>query len=286
MHRELVQLDRERILMNILFGLIVLVVLVMGIAAFAMGIPTLILLLWLPLLIAGSILVWRIRKFKDRFKPRVMNLILQYIDPELRYYNKDFIPADTFQRSGFFGFRPAVYEGEDYIRGQVGEVTYELCELDLKHPSPIRNRVERIFRGIFFHANMPWTFKGKMVLIPKENWQFNTRTIKYATAMGGNPVALSPELDRYFKAYAQDNLPVQELLSSSLVQTILNIRETKGKKVYMSFVDGHLYIAIEEPKDLLEPELFRSNTNFEVVSNFYEELLMLNNLVRELDLTH
>ena len=79
-------------------------------------------------LLAGvwiAFLLFRIRIFYQEFKPRIVNLLLDFIDNDVNfsfenYDPKGFIPAKTFFESKIF-VSADTYKGEDLIRGQVRE---------------------------------------------------------------------------------------------------------------------------------------------------------------------
>jgi Protein of unknown function (DUF3137) len=251
------------------------------------GIPTLIYFMLLLAVLLVSMLFWLVKRFKAKFKPAVLPVILEFVHPDSIYLPNEFIPLDTFNRSGLFGADPAVYYGEDYIKGYIGTINFELCELDVRHPSPVKNSVETIFEGIFMHATFTEYFEGKIIVIPKESWQFQTRVIKGITKEGGRKVTgLGEDFDEIFLAYSWADFNPRNILSEEMVASMVDFVHTKRKLLYLSFVNGHIYIAIHEDYDLLEPRIFLANDNFETMVEYWEDLRMLTSLVMEFDLKH
>ena len=64
---------------------------------------------------------------------------------------------------------------------------------------------------------------------------------------------------------------------------IVEYRQRADKEIYISFLDADFYIAITEPRDLLEPSIFSSNVSFELVKVFYEDLQLLFSIVEDFD---
>ena len=181
--------ERKRLVWLMAGSLFFLIVL--GYMVIKAHIPALTLFLWIPLFVYASYLGVQIQRFRSSFKPRIVNLILDFIDigkeseePNeiyahmeaarrgLRYDYEKFIPIERFQRSGIFAEPASYYKGEDYIEGSVGSAKFEMCELDVKKMSYVRPGYDTIFRGIFFYSNFYKIAEGTVVIIPKERRQF------------------------------------------------------------------------------------------------------------------
>ena len=96
----------------------------------------------------------------------------------------------------------------------------------------------------------------------------------------------NPEFRKQFLAYATRNAQVRELLSDSMQRSILNYRNETEKEIYLSFINKDLYVAITEPKNILEPRLFQSNVSFELVREFFEDLQLAFQIVEDFDKNH
>lgn len=286
LHTELLNFERQRKrLVWLIVGLGGAFV-ALSVFVISLGVVALSVFLLIPLYILVTFLRGKIHDFKNTFKPAVINSILKFIDPTLRYYHGDWIPRDTFLRSGIFPFNPEIYKGEDYIMGKIGEVFFELCELEIYHTSTIKGKLIKWFEGIFFHANFHNNAKGKIVLVPRSEWQSFIKTIKGFTKYGGYEVKGlgTPEFQKEFIIYAEKDAHYRELLTPELLATIANYRIHSNKQVYVSFVDTHFYIAIAEPYELLEAHIFFSNLDFDLIAMFYEELYLFTRIVEDFDI--
>lgn len=227
----------------------------------------------------------RVHAFREEFKPKIVNEILRFIDPSLRYYHEDGIPRDTFRRAGIFPIEPDYYEAQDYIMGKIGDIFFELCELEVMHPSALRGKMVKWFEGIFFHANFHNNFKGHIIMIPRAEWQSFIPVIKGFTKYGGGELhGLGDEtFRREFAVYADKDVQYRDLLTPQLLRTINNYHLESNKKIYVAFVDSHFFIAIDEPYELLEAHIFISNLDFRTIALFYEELLLFTRIVEDFD---
>jgi hypothetical protein len=206
----------------------------------------------------------------------------------LQYNFNQKISKSTFMESGIFNINPDVYKGEDYIKGYIGTATFEMSELHVQRFSPVRSILENIFQGIFFKANFYYDASGGLVVfIPKEERQELSETIRGITSQGGSQISVdSPEFDELFVAYASADVDADSLLSKEALASILDYKKRSGKKIYVSFIDGYVYIAITETKDILEPKILKSNADYKLIREFFEDLLLIISIVEDFDLNH
>jgi hypothetical protein len=290
---ELRRLDklRLRLLRWLIFsalGLVATVVLEIYI-----GILLVTLMLAIPIGFYIGYLGNEVRKFNQNFKPRVVNLILDFIDDgllfgELKYDQKGKITLDKFKRSQIFITNPAVYHAEDYIEGRIGDIEFEMCELVVKETSRIYNRLDKVFQGIFVHAKFVHPPKGAMLMIPKEMIPPLSLSIKEFIANGGQNMdgfVRNKDFREAFTVYGSRNTKVQELLPAELQNFLLRYKKKNGA-ILLSFFGKNIYAAMPHDKDILEPSLFMSNVSFELVNEFYEDIYVAINLVIAIDRSH
>ncbi|MFZ2901292.1 MAG: DUF3137 domain-containing protein [Saprospiraceae bacterium] len=293
-HPELMRLDRhrKRLLWLLFFSLLFLT----GIFIFDMvvGVWLITLLLSLPAGIYISYLAYQIQRFIRTFKPRVVNLILDFIDDSVNYgalsYDaKGGISKKTFIESMLFGAAPDVYQAEDYIKGSIGSITFELCELNVREESRVRSRLNYVFKGIFFHAVIEESLQGTIIIFPRGYRQYLSRAIREAVANGAKNIDMMmrhKEFRESFISYATKDARVRDLLSEDMQRILVNYRDETGKEIYISFIGKDIYLAVTEHKNILEPYLFRSNVSFELVREFYEDITMLFEIVEDFDKLH
>ena len=293
-HPELVRLERRRRrLLRLLFFSALLIIAILVIELYV-HILSLTLFLMIPIGFYVMYLLYEVRKFKSTFKPNIVNLILDFIDDgvnygTLKYSPTDFIPKKTFMASRIFGSNAPQYNGEDYISGKLGELDFELCELNVREFSRVRDRLNYVFRGIFLHSTFTRPLRGSILILPREFQQYLTRTIKEFVRTGGDLVEddIYDELfDEYFLTYATEDAYLAGLLSADMQRAIAEYRMVSGKQLYISFIGQEIYVGITEPKDILEPYIFQSNISFDLVKDFFEDIAMLLSVVEDFDKNH
>lgn len=272
-HPELMRLERNRI--SLLRLLVASGALLLALIAFELYIGELVVFLAfsIPITLYIIFLLFRVRRFIQTFKPRVMNLILDFIDDApnmgaLTYDSTGFLPKSVFHESRLFADTPLVYEGEDMIRGRVGEMDFELCELNVQGSSPVSGSVSSIFKGIFLHAVFSEETHGKIVIWPRRRRQFMSKAIREFTrddAENADEEILNPAFSELFMVYATKTTHVAGVLSEPVQEAIVRYSNMTGRDLFLAFIETDVYLAVDGTDDILEPRLFRSNVHFDLV---------------------
>ncbi len=293
-HPELMRMERrrKRLLRLLFFSLLMLVALL--VFALSIGIWVVTLALMVPLGLYMAYLLYRVRRFVLTFKPRVINLLLDFIDDGpnkgvLTYEARGRISPEGFFQSRLFETEAPYYEGEDYIRGKVGEMPFELCELDVREISPVRTRLETVFKGIFLVARFPEESEGTLLVWPRSKKAGLTHSIRELTFEGAVNVdheMLNPEFRRKFISYAEPDTYVAGLLTRPMQDAVMDYVSQTGKPMFMSFQGQDIYLAISQPRDMLEPNIWRSNLSFHLLREFFEDVNLMLRIVEEFDQAH
>jgi hypothetical protein len=294
-HPELLHLEhrRRRLLRLILFtGLLLLLV---AATQMAIGIFLVTLLLLIPVGLWMAYLGFQIREFYLQFKPRIVGLLMDFIDNDVNfsfqgYAPKGFIDPEAFLDSKIFTSADD-YAGEDLIVGQVRETPFEMSELRVKEYSVVRNRLDYVFNGIFLIGDFKrWDMRGGVLILPDAYRKYLNHSEKSFHLMGGRRVRnnLLPEFETFFDTYATPDARIQDIISTELQTAILTFRQrfqetNREKEIYLSMIGDKIYIALTQDKNLLEPTLWRTNANFNVIREQYEDLQMLLDIVKAVD---
>lgn len=293
-HPELLRLERKRLRLLRLLFFSSLIVAGLIILQLYLGILFITLFLMIPIGFYIAYLLYRIRQFIQTFKPNIMNLLLDFIDDSINYgtlsYDaKKYISKEKFKASRIFNTSGIFYRGEDYIEGKIGTLDFELCELYVRELSPVRNRLNYVFKGVFLHAIFGHHFTGSVVIWPREFRQFLTRSIKNFTWDGAENVddeIMNELFKRHFMVYATEGTHVAGILSEPMQENLVKYRKQTGKEVYISIIGSDIFAAITEPKDILEPHIFKSNLSFELVREFFEDIYVILSIIEDFDQTH
>ena len=240
-------------------------------------------------------LAFRIQVFFKEFKPRIVELLLDFIDNDVNFTFKGYEPkgkiaAEHFLESRIFTTADD-YVGEDLISGQVRETPFEACELRVREFSDVRNRLDYVFRGIFLIADYQrWDMHGGVLVLPDAYRKYLSRSERAFHLIGGRRIrgSVLPEFEAIFDTYATPDARVKDIISAEMQRAILQFRHhfqqsNRQKEIYFSVIGDKIYLALTQDRDLLEPSLFVTNVSFEMVKEFYDDLALLLNLVKEVD---
>ncbi len=292
-HPELMRLDKQRLRMLRLVSFSAILMLGVGGLVFALSEFLFAALACLPFMGYIAMVATRIRRFTDDFKPRVVRLVLDFIDDgplfgDLKYDAKRKIPFEKFMKSHLFITRPAVYDGEDFIEGRIGDVEFEMSELKVEEFSRVRQRLDSVFRGVFLRAKFKHPLKGSVLVVPRAKLPYLSETLKVFVRHGGQLMdnfIKNPTFRAMYITYAHRNTKVTDLVTEELMSFILNYRKNKGE-VCLSISGENCYMGIWNEKDILEPNILQSNVSFELVREFYDDIYMALYVVQALDRAH
>jgi hypothetical protein len=292
-HPELSRMERRRhhLLSVIAFAFFSILAIIF--LQFSLNIWVLTLVLIIPIMLYLTYVFNEWETFRNTFKPRVVSLLLDFIDNDvtynvpLKYVEKGAIPPSVFEASRLFNTSAPDYFGEDYITGEMGELDIEMSELAVKEVSSVRNRLDDVFRGVFLHARFRRDVQlrtGEILVLPRTERQYLMKTIKAFTAKGGRQIdGAIKDFNEKFIVYANQDANLKGFLSDDMQAKILAYRRREHNEVYMSFIGNDIYIAVKQEKDLLEPALWQSNISFELIREFYEDLTLMLSIILDVD---
>jgi hypothetical protein len=292
---ELFNLERRRKRLMLLFtmsGVLLLGILFLQIYI-GIFVVTLLLLLFTGSWIAY--LVFRTQVWFSEYKPRIVGLVLDFIDDginygAMRYKAKGKIDKAKFLSSRIFTVADEYY-AEDYISGKIREMPFELCELRVREFSPSRTKMDYVFDGIFLIGDFHRIeLQGSLLLLPDAYRKYLSRSERAFHRLGGRRVRqnLQPAFETYFDTYATPAIRLRDVLSTELQTAILEFRQSyldknQEKDIYLSIIGDNLFVALSQRRNLLEPNLLKQAVSFEHVHEFYDDLQMVFQLVEMLD---
>lgn len=251
--------------------------------------------LFIPVGLWIAYLLFRVKVYYDEFKPRIVGLVLDFIDNninfgELHYETRGHLSKEQFLAGRIFTGADE-FEGEDYIRGQIREMPFEASELRIREFSPSRDRMDDVFKGLFLVGDYRrQDMRGGVLLLPDTHRKFLSRSERAFNLLGGRRVRenLLPEFEACYDTYATPDIRLDDVVSEDMQLAILRFRlrfqqANRKKEIFVSIIGDKLYVALSQDRNLLEPSLWINTVTFEVAQEFYEDLRLLFDIVLELD---
>jgi hypothetical protein len=290
--------QRKKIAMELFFGLTTLIalaiMLLFVVLTTNMGgliVPLIVsLIVLIPIFFLGLLFYYAIlvSRYNAKFKKEVMNHIVTYVDENLTYYPERMITRAEFQKSLFekyWRYSIDIWSGEDYIEGILGFTEMKFSEIRAKHEILIDHKgdslYKTIFKGPFFIFDFHKDFEGFLVVLPK---RWDPFKLAYRRGPGERINLAEPELKQEFIVYSDNKITACDILSTSLMRRLHQFRRDLQKPVYLSFVNGTLYLGISLNKNLFEPRIFRTLLDYNSIREFSEYMQLAKDIVEELNL--
>ena len=206
----------------------------------------------------------RSRNYRSRFKVSVIEPIVKRADPSLTYNPNGFIGQHEFSASRLILEHPDRYSGDDLIQGRIGETAIRFSEVHAERRRVTRDargntRTEwqTIFRGTIVIADFNKQFHGETYVLPDTAQRFLGglgQSLQSFDRRRGELVRLEdPGFERLFAVYSSDQVEARYILSTSLMQRILDYRTRADRAISLSFVQSQLFVAIPSRQDHLAP---------------------------------
>jgi hypothetical protein len=244
------------------------------------------------LAIGGGIYKYLIKDYTAQFKSLIIEPLIAEIDAHLSYMPTAHIAKENFIRSRIFTTHPDRLRGNDYIHGKIDGIKIELSDLhaEKKHKdSKGRTSWSTIFQGLFIVCEFNKHFKSQTVILPDSaqntfgsligNWL-------QANNMGRNELVKMDniEFEKEFVVYSNDQIEARYILTHTLMAKLLQFKKNSQHPMYVSFLGGNIYMAIEYNKDLFEPSVFHSLLKYKIAMQYIQTLHLALGIVQELQL--
>jgi len=224
-----------------------------------------------------------------QFKATIIRKIVSFLDENLDYSPHRHIPRSTFIASQIFKTAPNRYKGDDYVSGNIGATKIEFSELHAEYETGGKNRSRRtIFRGLFFIADFNKHFTCRLVVLPDT-------AEKLFGGFGKTPQSWNltrdplikledPEFENFFVVHGNDQIQARYILSTSLMNRIIDFRKKTNRHLYLSFVGSKIFVALSYARNLFEPRLFTTLLDFELMREYFQDLQLAVGIVDDLSL--
>jgi type IV secretory pathway VirB3-like protein len=291
---ELYRLEqlRKRLARGIYASVAGVVLLVTAFIIYDLGF--LIFVVGMPLIFYVGSLYFRIERFRQTFKPAIMQLLMEFLNDapnyrQLTYEAKTAINRDRFEYSGLFRPMPDTYHAEDYIKGLVGEMAFEMGECYVREISPASNRLETVFSGLFVHAKFSEPTTGQIAVWPRRKLRRLKRTVDAYVSAGGIDAdieVMNAGFREEFATFAKRGTHVAGILTPPMQDALLEFARNQEQEIFFAVNNQDLFIGVAHDYDLLEPSFFKSNMSFALVRKFYLDITLMLSVISDFDQTH
>lgn len=234
---------------------------------------------------------YQLSGYEALFKENIIEQIIHFIDPSFTYEAGGKMSEYSYQKSNLFSQEYDRFRGSDYVRGQKEGVSFEFSHLHVEKKEKTKNNHEEyhtLFQGIFFCATFNKAFKGKTYLFPdiaEHSLGSLGQWFQSLRSTHGELIRLDhPEFESLFVVYGSDQIEARYLLTPAMMERIVAFYKRYSKRVSMGFIEGHLFIALEQNRALFEANLRQSVLHFETIQRYFESLQMIFGMIETLKL--
>ncbi len=263
-------------------------------------------MVWLLYLLAAmalltglGILLYRHSKFKARFraafKEQVIPFIAKKYDERLDYYPYDGLMKE-YDASGLFTREYDRYKAEDTFRGTFDLTTFSFGEIFTEYKTVTTdskgNRQEQwhtIFRGLLFVSDFHKHFSGETFVdvdtMERMFGKLGRRFQKWNTSRKGDLIKMeNPGFEKQFAVYSTNEQEARYILTPSMMERMIALREKMNTPIAFSFRNNHLYVAVSKQEDFFEPTIYRTLLREERYRSWWELLVAMSRIVEDLNL--
>jgi hypothetical protein len=245
--------------------------------------------------VLGFIMISLVSKnYRLNFKSKIITKITGFADESITYSPEGTVSQSEFINSAIFQQSCNSFKGEDHFQGTIDKTAIEFSEVVAKHRTTSgtgSNRKEHyttIFKGIFFVADFNKHFKTHTLVLPDTAEKLFGKIGQNLQSMSftrGELIRLEdPEFEKEFCVYGEDQIEARYILSPALMHRIVEFKHKWNTKVYLSFRDSKVYIAIKLNKNLFETRLFKSIVDYAFIEENIKFLVLLIGIVKDLNL--
>ncbi|NPA66252.1 MAG: DUF3137 domain-containing protein [Epsilonproteobacteria bacterium] len=229
--------------------------------------------------------------YNIEFKLRVIEPLIKFIDPNLKYTPNATIPEYIFKKSKIITDDIDLYHGDDLVEGVVDGVNIAFCDLHVEKEYKDSNNdsdYQTLFQGIFLQAEFPKEFHGTTVVLPDMAENIFGSYLGRMLQSFGNEMQLvkldNVEFEKYFVVYSSDQIEARYILSHSMMERMIKFRKKVGHRISFSFVGGEMFVGVHYNRESLEASVFGSLLEYKIVKEFVESLYYSLEIVQELKL--
>ena len=191
-------------------------------------------------------------KYRSDYKETIFPAAIRLLNPTFEYRPSWGIPQQRFLDSRLFLHPLERYSSDEYVQGSQGATAFALANVrsDYRVPRTVETGKDcrPLFHGLCFIADFNKHFAAPVLVLAKDGEPLGLMTSlldKWGCKRGKIVHLEDPEFEREFTVHAEDEVEVRYLLTPGLMQRILELKRTWGRRVFLSFLQENLYVALE-----------------------------------------
>lgn len=248
---------------------------------------SILLLYFLPSFLAIIIIVFLIiytikvcsnsKEYVSEFKRRIINKMVKEFDEFKEYEPKSGIASVVYNQAKFESYD--YYKSEDLIEGEilekypikVGEVHTQEESTD----SEGNSTVSTLFHGLFTQIQMPVNIGGYVKI-------HSDKGILGKVFNSNKKIEMdSSEFEKRFDVLATDKIIAMQVLTSDVMDTLINFMDSSKIKYEMTVIDGNIFIRFRTGA-MFEPKIVKRSLDYDTLKRYYDILSFIVEVSKEI----
>lgn len=232
-------------------------------------------------------------KFTKRFKREVIKEVFTALIPGCDYRPQSKVNQQTYDASNLCNSSYDTYEGEDHVRGKIGDMAIEFSEIRLtKRTKTSKNNSSQrtVYQGIFFSFTLPKDLRQNTLILADQAEKMLGRNVGrfLQKNMGRSGYELvqveSVEFEKHYVVYSNDQVKSRVLLKPMVLENLNDFRKKNKQIIDVSICGKMLYLSMKTDKNHFEPKLWGELVSFKDIREIYDLVMLVRDLQEDLEL--
>lgn len=236
------------------------------------------------------------KSYRTIFKSQFIEPLISSVAEQVRYEPEGQLDMlDQYRASELFTSTIDRYHIEDTIYGKVGETDLMLSEMHTEYKTTSTDSKGQttthwhtIFKGIFISADFHKEFRGSTFVradVAEKTFGVMGRLLQKPVFSSLQLVQLEdPDFEREFVVKASNQVEARFILSTSMMQRMVELKKKFACHVEFSFLHSRMFIAIPTKKNFFEPKLSENLLAPGLLERYLEEIRLLLGVTEDLGL--
>lgn len=228
-----------------------------------------IILLWICVLLGILLLQRNSNGYREFYKEKVVKTFIKSYSDDLSYYPENGISSYDYRNSGFESFYDR-YHSEDLIKGTVDGHEIMMAEVHTQREEETRDsdgntstHYVTIFHGLFGNVKINNNFNGEIKIHSDKGKFGKIFESKKRVEMD------SSEFEKYFDVYGDDKIQVMQILTSDIIDEMLEFRKNNKIIFEITINRNQLFIRFYTGS-MFEGNVFKSSVDFDTLKGMFD----------------
>lgn len=217
-------------------------------------------------------------KYTTIFKQKVIEPLVKNVDENLNYDARKGIPSSIYRKGEFEHFD--LYSSEDEIEGILdGKYKVLMAEVHTQEEtrdSEGRRSTYTLFHGIFGNVECSKNIGTELKVHSDKGFLGKLFAGKEKLEMD------SSEFEKHFDVYANNKIIAMQILTSDIMDMMINFRERSKIKYEITIKENEIYIRFHTG-EVFEPKMFTNSLDYDMLKRYYDIIDFIFKVSREIN---